>query len=318
MKRGTRIQYRILYRSCRFLGRLGERFLYGPFAGLLYFLLYRVAGYRLKVVRGNLSRAFPEKSPQERLEIERRFYRHLAEVFVDTIRLVTLSREEILARMIYTNQPEHEERMRGRSWISAMSHFGSWELTINYVCNSDHRVLAVYHPLHSKAFDFYYRWARSRFGTQPIPMRDIYREVIGSRQPLRQNVTVALLADQRPPLHEATQWLRFLNQETAFVPGPGRMAKRFGMPVVFMYVRQVRPRHYEAQMQEIYDGREDISEQEITRRYAERLEAQIREAPHLWMWSHHRWRYTPESVARWVENETLRGRAAAEEQAKNE
>ena len=80
----------------------------------------------------------PGKSAAELREIETKFYRHLSEVFVDTIKLATISRKEILERMVYRDVEAQEEAMRGRNWISAMSHYGSWELTINYACHSDH------------------------------------------------------------------------------------------------------------------------------------------------------------------------------------
>ncbi len=296
MKRSTRLQYRALYKVCRLLGRLPENWLYRGLGRLIYFILYRLVRYRVSVVRSNLAHSFPEKSPEERAEIEHRFYHHLAEVFVDTIRLASISRQEILERMVYTNVEEHERRMAGKNWIVAMSHYGSWELTINYVCLSDHRLLAVYRPLHSKAFDFYYYLVRSRFGTQPIPMHEIYREVIRSQRPDRQRIGVALIADQTPPIHEIKHWYRFLSQDTPFFAGAEKMARRFHMPIVFMHVRQTRPRHYEAELIPIYDGQEEVSEYEITQRYVEHLEAMIRETPHLWMWSHRRWKHTRQSV----------------------
>lgn len=315
MKRATRIQYRTLYGACRLLGRLPESWLYRGLGGLIFFMLYRVVRYRLGVVRDNLANSFPEKSPEERGRIEHRFYRHLSEVFVDTIRLASISREEILERMVYTNIEENERRMEDKNWICAMSHYGSWELTINYVCLSDHRLLAVYRPLHSEGFDFYYYLVRSRFGTQPVPMHEIYREVIKAQRPDSQRIGVALISDQTPPIHEIKHWYRFLSQDTPFFSGAEKIARRFHMPIVFMYVRQTRPRHYEAEMIPIYDGREDVSEYEITQRYVEHLEAMIRETPHLWMWSHRRWKHTRQSVAAFWDAEQKRAQTQEAKEA---
>lgn len=291
MKRSDRLQYMVLYGACRTLGVLPRWFLYNGLGRLVCFVLHRVARYRLGVVRENLSNSFPEKSLTERREIERRFYRHLSEVFVDTMRLCSISREEILSRMVYRDREQQEERMKGRSWISAMSHFGSWELTINYVCHTDHRVLAVYRPLHSGAFDRFYYDARSRFGTQPVPMNDILREAMRARRPGERPITVALIADQTPPWHEIKHWYRFLGQDTPFFSGTEKMALKLKMPVFFMYVRKVAPRCYEAEFIEIYDGTEAVPEHQITERYIRLLERMIRETPELWMWSHRRWKH---------------------------
>ena len=182
MTTGGRIQYALLMGACRITGMFPNRLLYHALAPFICFVLHRIVRYRLTVVRTNLSNSFPEKSAAELREIETKFYRHLSEVFVDTIKLATISRKEILERMVYRDVEAQEEAMRGRNWISAMSHYGSWELTINYACHSDHRVLAVYRPLHSEAFDLFYHKARSRFGTQPVPMNNILQETLKSKR----------------------------------------------------------------------------------------------------------------------------------------
>lgn len=289
--RMEKMQYALLMGACRVVGLLPDWMLYRGLAPLICFVLHRVVRYRVGVVRSNLARSFPEKSEAERRSIERKFYRHLAEVFVDTVKLPSISEREILDRMVYRDVEEHEAALQGRSWISAMSHYGSWELTIDYVYHTDHRVLAVYRPLHNAVFDRFYRTARARFGTQPVPMNDIFKEVLRSKRPGERPVTVALIADQTPPWHEIKRWYRFLGQDTPFFSGVEKMALRLNMPVYFMYIRKVAPRRYEAEFRRLYDGSEAVAEHAITERYIEQLEAMIRETPELWMWSHRRWKH---------------------------
>ena len=291
MTSSERIQYRLLWGVSRVAGWLPRGLLYRGFAPMVCWVLHRVVRYRVSVVRTNLANAFPEKSREELRDIERRFYRHLSEVFIDTILLGSISRREILERMVYRDVEKQEELMRGRSWISAMSHFGSWELTINYVCHTDHRVFAVYRPLHNAVVDRFYHSARSRFGTQPVPMNDIIKETIAARLSGGKPVIVALIADQTPPWHEIKHWYRFLEQDTPFFSGIEKMALKLKMPVYFMHVRKVAPRHYEAEFKLVYDGVEPVAEHQITERYIALLEAMIRESPELWMWSHRRWKH---------------------------
>ncbi len=291
MTSSERIQYRLLWGVSRVAGWLPRGLLYRGFAPMVCWVLHRVVRYRVSVVRTNLANAFPEKSREELRDIERRFYRHLSEVFIDTILLGSISRREILERMVYRDVEKQEELMRGRSWISAMSHFGSWELTINYVCHTDHRVFAVYRPLHNAVVDRFYHSARSRFGTQPVPMNDIFKETIAARLSGGKPVIVALIADQTPPWHEIKHWYRFLEQDTPFFSGIEKMALKLKMPVYFMHVRKVAPRHYEAEFKLVYDGVEPVAEHQITERYIALLEAMIRESPELWMWSHRRWKH---------------------------
>ena len=90
--RTQKAAYYALYYLLKAVGLLPAWFLYYPLAGVCYLLLYYLFRYRLQVTRENLQNAFPEKSREELRRIERRFYRHLAEVFIDTIDLTSISR----------------------------------------------------------------------------------------------------------------------------------------------------------------------------------------------------------------------------------
>lgn len=298
MKLWTDLQFKILLGGCRLIGLLPAWVLYGGFGRFLEFVLHRVVRYRLCVVRQNLANSFPEKSERELSIIEKEFYENLSEIFVDTIRLASISRKDIIRRMTYRNIEQHEQRLKDKSWIAAMSHYGSWELTINYICHTDHRLFAVYRPLHSEAFDKFYRYARSRFGTEPVAMNDIYRTVVKCKA-AKESITIAMIADQTPPRHEIKRWYNFLGQDTPFFSGFEKMAIKFGMPVYFTYIRKVAPHHYEADFEEIYNGVDHLEEHEITDRYVKRLEEMIRETPHLWMWSHRRWKHKRADIEAW-------------------
>ena len=110
-----------------------------------------------------------------------------------------------------------------------------------------------------------YHSARSRFGTQPVPMNDIFKETIAARLSGGKPVIVALIADQTPPWHEIKHWYRFLEQDTPFFSGIEKMALKLEIPVYFMHVRKVAPRHYEAEFKLVYDGVEPVAEHQDNR-----------------------------------------------------
>src|SRR5205085_1957731 len=64
------------------------------------FLLYYVIRYRRAVVRGNIAIAFPEKTEQERKIIERDFYTHFTDNWIEFIKLFSISREELNKRFM--------------------------------------------------------------------------------------------------------------------------------------------------------------------------------------------------------------------------
>lgn len=261
-------------------------------ASLFYYVLYKGVHYRLPVVRENLERSFPEKSQGERREIERKFYRHLADIFLETILMATISADKIKERIEFINKEQIERYTASRSWISAMAHYGSWEYTTSWGLHSTHdKVLAVYRPLADKGFDRFFRRARSRFGVEPVAMESVARELVRCNG-AGLKVTLALIADQTPP-PDTHNWIEFLGQPTLFFNGMEKLAHKFSMPVAFMHIDKFGDDHYKAWFEIIYDGSEDLPAGEITRRYAAHLESMIRQKPELWMWSHRRWKHSP-------------------------
>ncbi len=163
----------IIYHVCRIVGFLPRWFLYYVVAEMIYFMLYYVVKYRVKISRGNISKAFPEKDHRELRHIERGFYRHLSQVFVDTIDLVGISFKSLRKRIVIENENAHREQTAHQDWIAVISHYGSWEHFMVYAlgdCGSigpksskpagesgvkheaNSEVLGVYKPLYNKAF----------------------------------------------------------------------------------------------------------------------------------------------------------------------
>ena len=73
------------------------------FSDLLFLALYHFPSYRRKIVATNLKNAFPEKSTDELLKIEKKFYKHLADVFIETLKMTHLSEKEMKKRYLITN-----------------------------------------------------------------------------------------------------------------------------------------------------------------------------------------------------------------------
>ncbi len=287
------------------MGLLPSWFLYHVLADIIYFFVYRVARYRLKVVRTNLANSFPEKDLDWLRSVERRYYRHLSELFIDTIDLSSISRRGLRRRMTFVGLDEHLRRTEGQDWIAALSHYGSWEYFGAYAMNCPGECIGVYSPLHSRVFDRFYRDVRTRFGLVPVTRNTLLRHVLRTRAAGGPKMSIGMIADQSPPFFEINHWYRFLNQPTPFFWGIEKMAVRFNMPVYFMQVRKTGRARYEGEFKMIYDGREPVAEFEITQRYADALEALILRQPELWMWSHRRWKHTPQTVV-----PTLRTRPA--------
>ena len=73
------------------------------FSDFVYLIVYRLIGYRVKVVRNNLTTSFPEKSEAEILQIERKFYHSLCDYFVEAVKMMTMSERQMRRRMVFKN-----------------------------------------------------------------------------------------------------------------------------------------------------------------------------------------------------------------------
>jgi KDO2-lipid IV(A) lauroyltransferase len=262
------------------------------FSDFLYFILYYVIGYRKKVIVQNLRNSFPEKSDEEIEAISKNFYKHFCDFFVETIKMLTLSKKEIIKRCKVT--PETTaiySRFAGehKNVIIAMGHFGNWEWACNaFNAQAEQQLYVIYHPLSNKYFNELMHKIRTRNGAKLIAMKDTYREMIVNKESL--NAT-AFLSDQTPQPQHA-YWTTFLNQDTPVFKGVEVIAKKMKLPVVFSSMRKVKRGYYEMVSEVLIENPESVDDDEVSEMYIRKLEEDIRIQPEIWLWSHKRWKHT--------------------------
>jgi len=257
-------------------------------ADFLYFVAFRVVGYRKRVVWQNLKNSFPEKSDQELRKIQKEFYKHLAEVFVETLKVLQISDRELKKRIKIQNLDLLTRRLQeGRTVLVLTSHLFNWEWLSHIVAiEQKFPLYFVYQPLNNKFFDKLMLTLRTRFGQKAIKMQNVLKDILKNHHQAR---IVALLADQSPAGNEKDHWTTFLHQETAFFAGTEKIALKLQLPVLFGGVKRLKKGYYELYFAEIYHPK-DLPSTNITETYAILLEKQICETPANWLWSHKRWK----------------------------
>ncbi len=284
------IGFHIFKATIRFITLLPLPVLY-VFSDILFVSLYYFPSYRRKVVENNLGNAFPELSEKERKIIARKFYRHLADIFIETAKLSNLSREELLRRYRFTN-PELLDRLydEGKDVAIVHSHYNNWEWMIFLPLVLKHHVVTVYKPLQNVQFDKWFNEIRSRYGIELAPMNEVIRVIINNR---RQNIrsVYGFISDQTPAKPDIRYRTRFLNQDTPVFLGVEKIALKYEMPVVFFNVQKIKRGYYELTAELLFEDTKGLSEFEITNAHVRRLEEVIREKPWFWLWSHKRWKH---------------------------
>ncbi|MBD9302833.1 MULTISPECIES: lysophospholipid acyltransferase family protein [Alistipes] len=289
-----RIGLEALWLGARVFAAMPYWFKYYVVENLIFVLLRYCLRYRMKVVKTNLRNSFPEKDERELAVIRRRFYRTLAEIFVDTINLAGLTPEKGRSLLTVKGLEEQKERVGGRDWIAMTAHFGCWEYCSFWgLYDPTQIVVAVYHPLRSRIVEAFYQRLRNGDYATTVAMKESLRFYLRNRAGGigGRNLVMGLIADQNPPRRPDSRWFRFLNQDTIFFDGGEKLALRCQLPVYFVKMERLRRGRYEMSFELIYDGKEEVAEYEITQRYVRMLEAEIRRRPELWMWSHRRWKH---------------------------
>jgi KDO2-lipid IV(A) lauroyltransferase len=263
---------------------------------LFYILLYYFPGYRKSVVRTNLKNAFPEKSEQELISTEKGFYRHLADLFIESFKLTHMSPRQIRRRFQVEN-PEVLARLKaeGRYVIAVFGHYNNWEWTAAIPFFTDLRCVTIYKPLKNKYFDKFINTLRRQYGINLTPMSGILREIINARKN-GVNCLYGIISDQVPAKSKINYWTRFLNQDTAVYTGAEKIAVKYDMAVVFFHHQKIARGYYKIKIDILFEHTGGLSEHVITEAHVKRLEEIIREKPQYWIWSHRRWKYKIEET----------------------
>ena len=259
---------------------------------VLYFLLFRVVRYRLKVVRANVDAAFPEKSVEERQQIIQRFYRHLADLALEVLKSPGMSAEQFMERCTLRGSEAFLEHVAtdSRPIIVLALHQGNWEWMLHAVSQKlNIPIDPVYKTLRSQAWDQFMLEARGRFNSKPIPMQRAARDIIKRKKEFRLFV---MLADQKPIEGESGYWLPFLERPAPFYQGIEKIAQLTQLPVYFVQCHTVGRGRYEVELSPLAlppHAKTNGDEHPIMDPYVDEIVRCIKEQPETYLWSHARW-----------------------------
>ena len=255
-----------------------------------FFILFYIVGYRKKVVLANMINAFPEKNSNELRHIQKGFYKHFCDLIYESVKNLTISKRAIRKRFKVRNlELVHTYFEQKRSIILYLGHYGNWEWLAAMSLYVPHQMVAFYQPLSNTLFDKLIKSSRERFGLIAVKSSQGYKALVDFSNKGILTFTLAL-GDQSPPAQSDKHWVTFLNQETAFLTGVDRIAKKMNMVVLFPLFRKISRGHYEIELEIIQECMENIESYRIIDNYAKQLESAIIHDPALWLWSHRRWK----------------------------
>lgn len=281
----TRVAYYLFLKPLSLLPLPVLYFITWPF----YFIMAYVIKYREKVIVRNLKNSFPEKSPKEIRSIKFKFYRHLFDYFIESLKLFSMSKTEGLRRISITNpevlDPFYEE---GRHVAMMMGHYNNWEFVGFFNHTLKHRFVAIFANIRNQFINEVVKASRIHGDSIMIDKNDMKTFVRNYKE---RPFIMFFGSDQSPNMNSKLHYSTFLNQKSAFATGAERYAKILNMAVVFTHLKKVKRGHYEATFEVIAANPKETEAGYIMERYVRILEDQINQAPQFWLWSHKRWKH---------------------------
>jgi len=255
------------------------------------FLLYRVFGYRKSVVRSNLKLALPHLNNQEYHALERKFYRHLCDLFLEIIKSMGMSKKEMLKRFKVRNiEVLTQFEKENRSAFLMCGHYASWEWMMSLGYHMNHLGYGIYRPIKNPYFDRLIKKIRSRHDAYMIPQKTA-AEIIREKELKNERGVYGFASDQSPRPTSKSYWRTFLGIDVPVFTGAERLARELNIPVVFGKIKRVKRGYYELEFKLISDQSKDTAVNQITDVYTEWLEEQIKEDPSQYFWTHKRFKH---------------------------
>ena len=234
--------------------------------------------YRRQLVQRNLRQALPTTATRP---LEQAFYATLAQVVVEVMRCLSMTAAELRERVTI----EGAEALNDGPALLLMAHHGNLVWAVAALAGRLRVPLSVvYKPPHIEAIRHALLAIAQRFGIEPVPVKKVRRALMKSRQSTR---IWTLVADQRPG--RDCCYATLCGRRTAFFKGPERIARAMNWPVYYLSCQRTAPGRYRCVIERIAAPPYEAFGQ-VTRCYAEKLQADIDQAPSDWLWSHDRWR----------------------------
>ncbi|MER3373140.1 MAG: lysophospholipid acyltransferase family protein [Allomuricauda sp.] len=272
------------------VSRLPFRILYLLSDGV-YLLLYRIIGYRKKVVRQNLALAFPEKSETERLQIEKKFYKHLCDIFLEMAKTLGITNEQMNKRYVFTNVEVIQKlESEGKNVMIMMPHYASWEWVFSLNPQVRSKAYAIYQPIQNKYFDKLVRDIRSKYGTTLIKTYES-RKIIADAKNAAELIMVGIISDQSPMLNRTRHWAKFMGVLVPIHVGAEEICKNTDMIPVYLKVKKTGRGYYEATFKILAEDPKEVEDYKISEAFMKEVEAAIHEAPQYYFWTHKRWKH---------------------------
>lgn len=269
------------------------------FSDFFYLLFYYVIGYRKKVVLENLKTAFPNTSEKELKVIQKKFFKHFTDIFMESVKAFTISQKTIQKKYTYKN-PEviNDVVKKGRNIALVGAHQANWEWSTSLPLVLDITVFGAYTKLANKYFEKVVKDSRMKFGVVGYKTSETIKAMKNNYDNGIRGLYL-LLSDQSPQVHKTHYWSEFFGVKVPIHTGAEMLAKKFDLVVINYVSKKIKRGHYEVEFELITETPKEFENYQITDKYLEITERNIKEQPEFYLWSHKRFKHRDKVPKEW-------------------
>lgn len=284
---------RIPYRHIAVIGRI---------VGLLIY--YADVRHR-RIVRRNLSFAYPDWTQTQIREMAGRVFQNLGITLMEICQMICLSGDEIMKKVKINGEEHVREALDYHKGVVLVSaHLGNWEVVpLYWPLYFKTPIAVVARELEGKIIDHWVCRLRSRFGSEVIYKETAMPEMIRA---LRADKALAILIDQGTKSSLGVK-IKFFDRYVTATSGAALLAMRCKSPVLPGFCIRNGDGTFTLHLSKPMflkrtgDLRGDLAEN--TQAMTDSIEAMVRQYPEQWFWVHKRWRkyypfLYPEDIAR--------------------
>jgi KDO2-lipid IV(A) lauroyltransferase len=284
------ILYVLIYPILWCIAMLPFRIIY-LFSDFIFLIVYYVIGYRKKTVRENLALALPHLTEKERRSVEKKFFHHLCDMFLEMIKTITISEKEIKKRFVFTNIEEYQKLEAMQKSIALMcAHYASYEWSVSMNYYTKIQGYGIYKKINNPYFDLLVRKIRSKFKAILITTKETIPVIVKNHTDKKLGI-YGFASDQSPKITSAYHWNSFMGIEVPVHTGAEMLAKRYDMNVIFLKTKKIKRGYYEASFEILSTNTKEVPNYDITDHFLKLVEQQIYDAPEYYLWTHKRWKH---------------------------
>ncbi len=285
-----------LIRSFLMIGKiLPQKWIYTWSLGL-FKLYYKLKPKRVDIMHANIKRGFPDLTEEALESFGKEIYEETAKTTAELVLLyhdrldidaVVINREETLQKLKALN------RDTSNGIIYIMAHYGNWELLGHFMAKNGFPLVGVVKEGRNSLIEQKILIPfRAKFGNSPVGHAS---SMIAITKALKSQKSVSLAIDQvvQPPNGVVVD---FFGHATAATKAIAMLKLKYDPLVVPIFLTRVDKQRFKvdihAPIEVVFEGGlpEEEKIAEMTQRYYQVIEEQIRQIPQQWLWLYNRWK----------------------------